>query len=100
MDRLEKVDEVAFVRFASVYRRFKDVKPDALFTFVPAGEQATAQGNRNRTAVPPAQRGGTQAPQGGNDRHGGTRPETGQGTGRPRTAPTAGGSRGTAAARP
>ncbi len=25
MDRLEKMDEVAFVRFASVYRRFKDV---------------------------------------------------------------------------
>ena len=25
MDRLEKLDEVAFVRFASVYRRFKDV---------------------------------------------------------------------------
>ena len=25
MDRLEKTDEVAFVRFASVYRRFKDV---------------------------------------------------------------------------
>lgn len=25
MDRLEKIDEVAFVRFASVYRRFKDV---------------------------------------------------------------------------
>jgi transcriptional repressor NrdR len=24
MDRLERVDEVAFVRFASVYRRFKD----------------------------------------------------------------------------
>jgi transcriptional repressor NrdR len=24
MDRLEKLDEVAFVRFASVYRRFKD----------------------------------------------------------------------------
>jgi transcriptional repressor NrdR len=24
MDRLEKMDEVAFVRFASVYRRFKD----------------------------------------------------------------------------
>ena len=26
MDRLEKMDDVAFVRFASVYRRFKDVK--------------------------------------------------------------------------
>jgi len=25
MDRLEKMDEVAFVRFASVYRRFRDV---------------------------------------------------------------------------
>ncbi len=25
MDRLEKLDEVAFVRFASVYRRFRDV---------------------------------------------------------------------------
>ena len=25
MDRLEKMDEVAFVRFSSVYRRFKDV---------------------------------------------------------------------------
>jgi transcriptional repressor NrdR len=25
MDRLEKIDEVAYVRFASVYRRFKDV---------------------------------------------------------------------------
>jgi transcriptional repressor NrdR len=25
MDRLEKIDEVAFVRFASVYRRFRDV---------------------------------------------------------------------------
>ena len=25
MDRLEKVDEVAYVRFASVYRRFRDV---------------------------------------------------------------------------
>ncbi|MFC1496991.1 transcriptional regulator NrdR [Verrucomicrobiota bacterium] len=25
MERLEKLDEVAFVRFASVYRRFKDV---------------------------------------------------------------------------
>ena len=25
MDRLEKLDEVAYVRFASVYRRFKDV---------------------------------------------------------------------------
>lgn len=25
MNRLEKIDEVAFVRFASVYRRFKDV---------------------------------------------------------------------------
>lgn len=25
MDRLEKMDEVAYVRFASVYRRFKDV---------------------------------------------------------------------------
>ena len=25
MDRLEQLDEVAFVRFASVYRRFKDV---------------------------------------------------------------------------
>jgi len=25
MDRLERLDEVAFVRFASVYRRFKDV---------------------------------------------------------------------------
>lgn len=25
MDRLEKLDDVAFVRFASVYRRFKDV---------------------------------------------------------------------------
>ncbi|MFO7869928.1 MAG: transcriptional regulator NrdR [Kiritimatiellia bacterium] len=25
MERLEKVDEVAYVRFASVYRRFKDV---------------------------------------------------------------------------
>lgn len=25
IDRLEKLDEVAFVRFASVYRRFKDV---------------------------------------------------------------------------
>ena len=25
MIRLEKLDEVAFVRFASVYRRFKDV---------------------------------------------------------------------------
>jgi transcriptional repressor NrdR len=25
MDRLERIDEVAFVRFASVYRRFKDV---------------------------------------------------------------------------
>jgi transcriptional repressor NrdR len=25
MERLEKIDEVAFVRFASVYRRFKDV---------------------------------------------------------------------------
>ncbi|MBN2301526.1 MAG: transcriptional repressor NrdR [Lentisphaerae bacterium] len=25
MERLEKVDDVAFVRFASVYRRFKDV---------------------------------------------------------------------------
>jgi transcriptional repressor NrdR len=25
MDRLERVDEVAFVRFASVYRRFRDV---------------------------------------------------------------------------
>ena len=24
MDRLEKLDEVAYVRFASVYRRFKD----------------------------------------------------------------------------
>jgi transcriptional repressor NrdR len=25
MDRLEKLDEVAYVRFASVYRRFRDV---------------------------------------------------------------------------
>jgi transcriptional repressor NrdR len=25
MDKLEKLDEVAFVRFASVYRRFRDV---------------------------------------------------------------------------
>lgn len=25
MDKLENIDEVAFVRFASVYRRFKDV---------------------------------------------------------------------------
>jgi len=25
MEKLEKIDEVAFVRFASVYRRFKDV---------------------------------------------------------------------------
>ncbi len=25
MDRLEKLDDVAFVRFASVYRRFRDV---------------------------------------------------------------------------
>jgi len=25
MERLEKIDEVAFVRFASVYRRFRDV---------------------------------------------------------------------------
>ena len=25
MERLEKLDEVAYVRFASVYRRFKDV---------------------------------------------------------------------------
>jgi len=25
MDKLEKIDEVAYVRFASVYRRFKDV---------------------------------------------------------------------------
>jgi transcriptional repressor NrdR len=25
MDRLEKIDEVAYVRFASVYKRFKDV---------------------------------------------------------------------------
>jgi transcriptional repressor NrdR len=25
MDRLEKIDDVAFVRFASVYRRFRDV---------------------------------------------------------------------------
>ena len=25
MNRLEKLDEVAFVRFASVYRRFRDV---------------------------------------------------------------------------
>lgn len=25
MDRLEKIDEVAYVRFASVYRRFRDV---------------------------------------------------------------------------
>ena len=25
MERLEKIDEVAYVRFASVYRRFKDV---------------------------------------------------------------------------
>lgn len=25
MDRLEKLDDIAFVRFASVYRRFKDV---------------------------------------------------------------------------
>ena len=25
MERLEKLDEIAFVRFASVYRRFKDV---------------------------------------------------------------------------
>lgn len=25
MDRLETLDEVAFVRFASVYRRFRDV---------------------------------------------------------------------------
>ncbi len=25
MDRLERLDEVAFVRFASVYRRFRDV---------------------------------------------------------------------------
>jgi transcriptional repressor NrdR len=25
MERLEKLDEVAFVRFASVYRRFRDV---------------------------------------------------------------------------
>ena len=25
MDRLEQLDEVAYVRFASVYRRFRDV---------------------------------------------------------------------------
>jgi transcriptional repressor NrdR len=25
MERLEKLDEVAYVRFASVYRRFRDV---------------------------------------------------------------------------
>ncbi|MDP2989364.1 MAG: transcriptional regulator NrdR, partial [Kiritimatiellota bacterium] len=25
MERLEKLDEVAYIRFASVYRRFKDV---------------------------------------------------------------------------
>ena len=25
MDRLSKVDEVAYVRFASVYRQFKDI---------------------------------------------------------------------------
>ena len=25
MDRLAKVDEVAYVRFASVYRQFKDI---------------------------------------------------------------------------
>jgi len=25
MDRMKKVDEVAYVRFASVYRQFKDI---------------------------------------------------------------------------
>ena len=41
MDKLKKVDEVAYVRFASVYREFKDIN-----TFMDELNKIKAEGNR------------------------------------------------------
>jgi transcriptional repressor NrdR len=70
MEELRHLDEVAFVRFASVYRRFQDVEAfrdeierlrhhrrrreagEEQLSFLPAAESSTAQGNESAKKPP------------------------------------------------
>jgi hypothetical protein len=56
MDSLRKVDQVAYVRFASVYREFKDVNQflDELKPLLAGGDVAAGGRTDERPGAPPA----------------------------------------------
>ena len=51
MERLKKVDEVAYVRYASVYRSFKDIS-----SFLSELKEMMKEGNRERSKIEKAGR--------------------------------------------